>query len=210
MLCVERAFFLSQELMTSEETTEPAETEALTAQNPADFTVLAAQVAGAHGVTGNVRLRLIGAQADVAAQSLQASRTVKIANDDETKARLLTLASLRKMPGPKSGWIGHFKEVKSRTDAETLIGHSVYIQELQRAALPAGEYYVDQLIGLAVKTDTGHVLGTLKDVMNTPAHDVYVTDTDVMIPAVPEYILGIDLEEREILVHDVPGLREGT
>jgi 16S rRNA processing protein RimM len=196
--------------MISAETTEETEPTQHPADDPAVFTVLAAQVAGAHGVTGNVRLRLIGAQADVTAQSLQASKTVKIANDDEAKARLLTLASLRKMPGPKSGWIGHFKEVKSRTDAETLIGHSIYIQELQRAPLPAGEYYVDQLVGLTVKTDTGHALGTLTDVMNTPAHDVYVTDTEVMIPAVPEFVIQIDLDSREILVRDVPGLREGT
>ena len=53
-------------------------------------------------------------------------------------------------------------------------------------------------------------MGTLADVLNTPANDVYVTDQDVLIPAVPEFILNIDLEQKQILVRDVPGLREGT
>ncbi len=195
--------------MISDETM-PGETPAAEAAAATDpFTVLAAQVAGAHGVTGNVRLRLIGAQGDLTAQSLQAGRTVKAAAEGQA-ARRLTLASLRRMPGPKGGWIGHFKEVKSRTEAETLIGHSLYIPEAERTALPPGEYYVDQLVGLSVRTDTGHDLGTLTDVMNTPANDVYVTDQDVLIPAVPDFVLDIDLDGRKILVRDVPGLREGT
>jgi 16S rRNA processing protein RimM len=61
-----------------------------------------------------------------------------------------------------------------------------------------------------VVTDTGHGLGKLTDVLNTPANDVYVTESGVLVPAVPAFIQGVDLEMRRITVHDLPGLREGT
>lgn len=174
------------------------------------YTVLAAHVAGAHGVTGNLRLKLIGANAEVAAESMRSSRVVKAAKENDAPTRLLTIASLRRLNSAKSGWTVHFKEITNRTEAETLIGYSLYIQEAQRAQLADGEYYVDQLLGLALVTDTGHALGTLTDVLNTPANDVYVADSGVLVPAVPDFILGIDLEQRRITVRDVPGLREGT
>lgn len=174
-----------------------------------DMTVLAALVAGAHGVTGNVRLKLIGNDADRTAQSLQAGRTVHVAREAGEPGRRLTIRSLRRGP-VKGGWIARFLEVSDRTQAETLYGHGLYIPETQRASLPDGEFYVDQIIGLAVETENGDSLGLLKDVLNTPANDVYVTDTDVLIPAVAEFILKVDLAAGKIVVKDVPGLRDGT
>lgn len=175
-----------------------------------DYTVLAAHVAGAHGVGGNVRLRLIGANPEVAANSLRASRVVKIADGSDSAPRLVTISSLRRLSGAKSGWTVHFKEITNRTDAESLIGHSLYIQEGTRAPLAEGEYYVDQIVGLAMATDTGHELGNVVDVLHSPGNDVYVSDKDILVPAVAEFILAIDLEKRRITVRDVPGLREGT
>jgi 16S rRNA processing protein RimM len=198
------------EIMKSEETAHNppltgSDTEALES-----FTVLAAQICGAHGVTGNVRVRLVGARTDLTAASLQASRILKASGDGNAEPRCLTLTSLRRLGEVKSGWIAHFKEVNKRDDAKALTGLSLYIQETKRAGLPQGEYYVDQLIGLSVVTDTGHGIGVLQDVLSTPANDVYLMDTGVMVPAVSEFIADIDLERRQIVVRDVPGLREGT
>lgn len=173
------------------------------------MTVLAALVAGAHGVTGNVRLRLIGDNAETTARSLQAGRTVHVAREAGEPGHRLTIRSLRRGP-VKGGWIARFLEVSDRTQAETLFGHGLYIPESQRATLPDGEFYVDQIIGLPVETEAGVSLGNLKDVLNTPGNDVYVTDTDVLIPAVAEFIVNVDLAARKIIVNDVPGLRDGT
>ena len=67
---------------------------------------------------------------------------------------------------------------------------------------------MDQLVGLSLVTDTGHSLGRLSEVITSPASDVYMTDTGVMVAAVAEYILGVDLGSGTIQVRDVPGLRE--
>lgn len=171
--------------------------------------VLAAQVTGAHGVTGNVRVRLIGDNPSVAAQSLTQAKIVRVVPSGEQAARALTLLSLRKQTQPKGAWIAQFKELKHRNDAEEIIGASVYITEAQRAGLPDGEYYVDQLLGIPLVTDTGHNLGLLTDVLNSPANDVYETDKNILVPAVAEFIIAVDLDARQILVRDMPGLREG-
>ena len=169
-----------------------------------EYSVLAAEVAGAHGVSGSLRLRLVGDASDAAARSLQIGRAARFVRVSDGFQRDLTLAALRKQP--KGGWIARFKEVTDRNGAEALHGCSVMIRETERAPLPDGEYYVDQLLGLDVVTDAGRSLGKLADVLNTPAHDVYVTDAGAMIPAAGDFVVSVDLDGQKIVVRDVPGL----
>lgn len=173
------------------------------------YSVLAAEVAGAHGVSGSLRLRLIGSSShdpasDAAARSLKVGRTVRLLRAGDGFHQDLTLKGLRRQP--KGVWIGQFKEVTDRTGAEAFIGCSVLIRESERADLPEGEYYVDQLLGMDVLTDADRPLGKLSDVLVTPAHDVYVTDAGAMIPVAGDFIVGISLGDRKIVVRDVPGL----
>jgi len=173
-----------------------------------EYSVLAADIAGAHGVSGSLRLRLIAGTAEHSARSLQAGQVVRAYRQSDGFQRDLTLSGLRKQPQPKGAWIAHFKEVKNRNEAETLHGCALLIREAERAALPEGEYYVDQLLGLPVLTDTGRSLGALIDVLNTPANDVYVTDGGALIPVAGDFIIKVDLVARSITVRDVPGLLE--
>jgi 16S rRNA processing protein RimM len=170
--------------------------------------VLAAQVAGAFGISGVVRLRLIGSQPDVAARSLRAAGKVRLARSEDDFERVLTLTSLSRHAQAKGAWLARFEEVATRTEAELLYGCSVFVPESLRPSLPDGEYYVDELVGLAVVTDTGRDLGRLRDVLNTPANDVYVTDKDVLIPVVAAFVLRVDLGEKTITVRDTPGLAD--
>jgi 16S rRNA processing protein RimM len=70
-----------------------------------------------------------------------------------------------------------------------------------RPVLPEGEFYTDQVLGMKVLTETGHDLGEVEEVLETPAHDIYCT-SQVMIPAVPEYILKRDFESNVITIPD--------
>ena len=174
-----------------------------------DYSVLAAEVAGAHGVSGSLRLRLVGASAadstsDAAVRSLQIGRVVRLIRAGDAFRQDLTLLAMRRQP--KGFWIARFKDVTDRNSAEALLGCSVFIKENERASLPEGEYYVDQLLGLDVVADTGRSFGKLSEVLSSPAHDVYVTDGGALIPVAGDYIIDIDLETRKITVRDVPGL----
>ena len=79
-------------------------------------------------------------------------------------------------------------------------------------ALPLGkdEYYISDMIGLTVVADTGETLGTLKDVLQTGANDVYAVQLksgkEVLFPAIRQCILGVDLEATEMRVHVMEGL----
>ena len=173
-----------------------------------EYTVLAAEVAGAHGVSGSLRLRLIGASADsasdAAVRSLKIGRKVRLVRTSDGFGADLVLIGMRRQP--KGVWIARFEGVTDRNGAEALLGCSVLIKETERAALPEGEYYVDQLVGLDVVGDTGRALGKLTDVLHSPAHDVYVTDAGALIPVAGDFVVDIDLEAGKIVVRDVPGL----
>ena len=72
------------------------------------------------------------------------------------------------------------------------------------------ENFIADLIGLLVVTDEGEELGTLKDVMQTGANDVYVVERkngkEVLLPAIKQCILDVDLEKEKITVHVMEGL----
>jgi len=80
----------------------------------------------------------------------------------------------------------------------------VFVLTKDIPSLPDGEYYHHQLIGLRVVTDSGHQIGTLTEILETGANDVYVITPaegeEILIPAVSDFILGIDLAAREIKV----------
>jgi len=176
-----------------------------------DYSVLAAEVAGAHGVSGSLRLRLVGessheTSSDAAARSLKVGRTVRLLRAGDGFHQDLTLKGLRRQP--KGVWIAQFKEVTDRSGAEAFHGCSVLIRESERAPLPDGEYYVDQLLGLDVLTDADRSLGKLSDVLTTPAHDVYMTDAGAMIPVAGDFVVSVSLDDRKIVVRDVPGLMD--
>jgi 16S rRNA processing protein RimM len=105
----------------------------------------------------------------------------------------------------------HFKEIPDRTAAEALRNQLLTIPEAEAMPLPEGTYYVHQIIGLRVVTDTGEELGRVREVLHTGANDVYVVDGprgEVLLPAIPEVILDVDLAQGILRVHLLEGLVE--
>ena len=86
----------------------------------------------------------------------------------------------------------------------------LYIAAADASELPEGEFYFHELIGLSVTADTGELLGKLTEIMQTGANDVYVvTDAagkELLLPAITEVILNVDMVSRSMLVHIIPGL----
>lgn len=74
------------------------------------------------------------------------------------------------------------------------------------------EYFIADLIGLRVVDEEQREIGTLTDVMQTGANDVYVVETadgkEYLFPAIKECILQVDMERGEVKVHVMPGLME--
>lgn len=72
------------------------------------------------------------------------------------------------------------------------------------------EYFIADLIGMSVCEENGESIGVLTDVIQTGANDVYVVKTpegkEYLFPAIKECVLGVDMEERKVTVHIMPGL----
>ena len=76
--------------------------------------------------------------------------------------------------------------------------------------LPQNTYFIADLIGLKVYTDEGNLLGTLEDIYNSGASDIYVVKDElgkqILLPAIKDVIKQIDLEQEKIIVHLIKGL----
>lgn len=91
-------------------------------------------------------------------------------------------------------------------------GKSLYVTRENAVKLKKNEYFIADLIGMQVYTEDGSLLGTLSDVLQTGANDVYeVAMTDgrnVLIPAICQCILDVDVEQAVMKVHLLEGLLE--
>lgn len=112
-------------------------------------------------------------------------------------------------------WIVGFKGLQSIGDVERWRGMELAVAEEQLQPLPEGTYYIHQLVGLQVYTEDDTYLGELKEVLTPGANDVYVvrapgTKRDILLPAIPDCILKVDLDRQQMLVHILPGLLDDT
>lgn len=123
-----------------------------------DKPVTLAAIAGAHGVTGEVRLKLFG-------EGVEALGRYRAFNDST-----LTLKKLR--DDGKGGAIARFEEVTDRTAAEKLRGTGLTVPRSAMPELGEGEYYHADLIGLRAISTTGEELGECVAVDNFGAGDV--------------------------------------
>ena len=103
-----------------------------------------------------------------------------------------------------------FKEFNDINEIEKYKGKDLLINRDQAVKLAPNENFIVDLIGLKVVTDEGVEFGTLKDVMETGANDVYIIDgndgKEYLFPAIKQCILNIDLEAGVITVLILDGL----
>ena len=117
---------------------------------------------------------------------------------------------VKRMRRHSTGMIIHLEGLSDRDAAETLRGMFVHIHIDDAIPLEEGEYYLFQIEGIQVITDTGQVLGHLTDLIETGANDVYViTASDgqqILLPAIPEVIQKVDVVAGVMTVHLLEGL----
>ena len=103
-----------------------------------------------------------------------------------------------------------FKGYDTINDIEIYNGKDLLVTREHAVELGPDENFIVDLIGLSVETDEGELLGELTDVLITGANDVYeVTRTDgkkVLLPAIKDCVLDVDLEAGKVLVHVLEGL----
>ncbi|NPA90882.1 MAG: 16S rRNA processing protein RimM [Chloroflexi bacterium] len=106
-----------------------------------------------------------------------------------------------------------FREIPDRTRADVWRGAWIHIPVEEAWPLEEDEYYEYQILGLDVWSDEGEYLGQVDHIIYTGANDVYVIrgpEGEILLPAIKDVILDVDLEKGRMTVHLLPGLVETT
>ena len=103
-----------------------------------------------------------------------------------------------------------FEGIDKIEQAEELRNSYLTISRDSVEELEEGRYYIVDLLGLDVYTDEQVLLGTLDDIFNTGSNDIYVVKNkegkQILLPAIEDVIKQVDLENKKIIVHLLPGL----
>jgi len=162
----------------------------------ADF-LLIGKVAKPHGLRGQVKVHSYASSYE----NFFAGRKVYLSQGEEMKALLISEGKVQ-----AHSLLLHFQGLDNRQQAEAISGCSLYIEQKDLQALPEGEYYWYQLIGSRVYNDQGRFLGILEEIFSTPAHDIWVIRDDkkeILLPAVEDFVISVDLPQREIRIRDL-------
>lgn len=104
------------------------------------------------------------------------------------------------------------KGVDDKTAADHLRGLYLMVEESRKKKLAEDKFYIDDLIGCSVKDEQGRLYGTITAIEEYPAHQIYTVRTKrgpVMLPAVREFILRIEMEKRTVIIRPPAGLFDG-
>lgn len=103
-----------------------------------------------------------------------------------------------------------FEGIDTLNDVEVYKGASLFVDRKNAVKLQKDEYFIADLIDLEVVDEQENKLGTLVDVMQTGANDVYIVKNDegkeLLFPAIKECILDIDFKNGKMTVHVMDGL----
>jgi len=155
-----------------------------------------------HGIRGELRVEILTGYPERLAQHA----CFYLASPDSPEA-------VRRYPVEKLRWHKGVLLLKlggcdDRNRAGELRGQLVQIPLEEAVPLEEGEYYHFQLIGVSVEMESGEGLGQVAEVLDTGVHDVYVVRGprgEVLLPAVEDVVLELDLESRRMVVHLLPG-----
>ena len=172
--------------------------------NSGPFYLLLGEILRPHGIRGELKVRLLTdyperiAEMDVVFLGTDPEKEMATAYQVE-HLRMNQEYGLLKLTG-----------IDDRDQADTLRQLYVMVRLDDAVPLDEGEYYLYQLIGLTVQDDTGVILGTIKEILETGANDVYIIETpvqkEILIPDTPETILKIDLPAGRMTIHLPDGL----
>ena len=158
-------------------------------------------IANTHGIRGEVKV--YPTTDDVT----RYKKLKEVLLDTGKEYKTLEIASTRFF---KNLVIVKFKGIDNINDIERYKRCPLLVERKDAVELEEDEYFIADMIGIEVVTEDDKPFGTLKDVMETGANDVYVIDTDehgeVLVPAIRECILDVDIENQKMKIHLMDGL----
>jgi 16S rRNA processing protein RimM len=128
--------------------------------------------------------------------------------DGEVSARPAVLRAWR--PHGNT-FVVELEGIRDRNAAEAMIGSELFVADDQIDVDMPDELLPFQLLGITAKTESGEWLGEISAILRSSAHDIYEITGErgsFLVPAVPEFIVSIDADDRTMIVRPMPGLVE--
>jgi len=164
-----------------------------------DDLIVVGKITRAHGVRGEVSVLVLSETRDRfdlgSTLHLEDGRSLTVERTRLDRGRLLVV----------------FGGVDNREAAMKLGGEFLFISSTDLPELPEGSWWPHQIEGCAVFTEEGKSLGVVTEVVNTPANDIWVTRegaTEVLIPALNDIVVSVDVPAKRIIVRELPGLTD--
>ena len=164
------------------------------------------RVSRAHGVRGEVRVMSVSDNPERFSEgSVMFARPQKLGMAKMPSGERIRL-TVEEVRGTDDFPIVAFEEVETREAAEALRGYVLEVEASQLPSLEAGEFYPFDLVGLTVRVPDGTAVGSVSDVVESPAHALLVVALgdsfesndvgarEVMVPFVDEAVPTVDLE----------------
>lgn len=170
---------------------------------PKSRLIAVGRIGRVHGVRGALKIYPYG---DSLGEQIAGSELYLKGDARSGKRTVLTVVDLRRQ---NRFYIGRFQEIVGIEDAEKLAGEDLFLPEDRLSPTSDGEYYYFQLIGLRVETNAGRPLGEITGIIETGGNDVYVVrgqDEEVLVPAVEDVVLEVNLELGLMIVDPPEGL----
>jgi len=158
-------------------------------------------ISSTHGVRGEVKV--FPTTDDMA----RFKKLKQVILDTGREQKLLEIESVKFF---KQFVILKFKGIDNINDIEKYKGKSLFVDRKNAVKLQKDEYFIADMIGLQVFTEDGEAFGTMKDVLETGANDVYIIESpqygEVLVPAIKQCILDVDIENNKMTIHLMEGL----
>lgn len=158
-------------------------------------------ITSTHGIKGEVKIFPTTDNPD------RFKRVKEVLISDKGVEKVLSIESAKVF---KQYAIVKFKEINSIDEAQLYRQKELYVKREHAQRLLKDEYYIADLIGMEVILEDNTTFGVLKDVLETGANDVYIIETmkgkEVLLPAIKECILNIDVNVKKMTVHILEGL----
>jgi 16S rRNA processing protein RimM len=168
--------------------------------------LLIAAVMRPHGVRGDLSVKML----TKFPERMNERQVIYIGADAENPQALVKYNLSWVRHAKEDQWLFHIKDINTREEADDFRSKYIFISLADAVPLDDDEVYLFQVIGLNVQTDSGEPIGTVTDIIETGANDVYVVQSEkyreVLIPAIKGVILDIDPQNGIMLVHLPDGL----
>jgi 16S rRNA processing protein RimM len=163
-------------------------------------TIRVGKITAAHGIHGEIEVVPYGPPEDVA--ELAGSQLTELF----IKGKPYPIKSARKH---KKLILFKLIGIVKREEAEGLRGSEVSVSKQELPALPEGEYYWFELMGMEVQSEDGRALGKIFNIVTTGSNDVYEVRGplgEILIPAIEGVVIGVDAEKKRMTIRIPEGL----